>query len=509
MVDGGTELGDLLQQLKTRSGRSYASIGRHVHQSKSAVHRYCTGAIVAREFGILERIAITYGATREEMALLHRLWLRTTELADTADVAEFDSPGADADWGASRHVPGAAAHGSLVQATAPVAPVPFWRRRATALVGVLMVLVLVAMSTSDGPRHTSSGDPLRAVAGPAWTLPPTTVPRTLFGVTINSGTGAMPSFRVGAVRFWDGGTRWSEIQRERGEFDWSAADRLTDGAETAGLPVLFVFGNTPRWASPNGPAGPYPEGTPAPPVDLADWDTYVRAVVERYRGRIEAYELWGLANDRRFYAGGVETLVEMTERASAIIRSVDAAATIVCPGMGRLWKPDGVKFLQRFAELGGYDHCDVAGVKLFQRDASDPPETMLELTNTIDRIMHEAGVHPRLWNTGTTYSITLQRPLEEREARNHAVRFYLVGIYARKMNLERMYFYNWGGTKIPIVLQPVGGVPTTAALAVEQLQRWLQHARSESCGHGMQVNLRTTCGNASSHLRNPNTPLTR
>jgi len=47
-----------------------------------------------------------------------------------------------------------------------------------------------------------------------------------------------------------------------------------------------------------------------------------------------------------------------------------------------------------------------------------------------------------------------------------------------------MYFYNWGGTKIPIVLQPVGGTPTSAALAVEQVQRWLRYAQIRSCGNG-------------------------
>ncbi|MEV4313435.1 hypothetical protein [Actinocrispum sp. NPDC049592] len=145
--------------------------------------------------------------------------------------------------------------------------------------------------------------------------------------------------------------------------------------------------------------------------------------------------------------------------------------------------------MQRFAELGGYAYCDVAGVKLFQKSASDPPETMLQLTTEIDNVMHEAGIHPRLWNTGTTYSIALQAPLDATRARDYAVRFFLVGIYARKVNLERMYFYNWGGTKIPIVLQAVGGVPTDAALAVEQVQRWLAHAQSRSCGHGTAINL--------------------
>lgn len=312
----------------------------------------------------------------------------------------------------------------------------------------------------------------------------------MFGVTINSGMGLMPTFRVGAVRLWDSGSRWSEVQAQRNEFEWSVLDRNVNAAANSGLPVLFVFGGTPRWASPHGPVGPYPDGsTPAPPDNLADWDDYVHTLVQRYRGRIEAYELWVLANDPRFYAGSVETLVDMTRRASQIIRSADPRATVVCPGMGELWTTAGVQFLKRFAALGGYGYCDVAGVKLFQKSAADPPESMLSLVTTIDRAMHEAGVQPRLWDTGTKYDIPLQGSLDETRARNYAVRFFLVGLYSRNANLERMYFYNWGGTRIPIVLQAVGGAPTRAALAVEQLQRWLTHAQSRSCGHGIGVNL--------------------
>jgi hypothetical protein len=265
---------------------------------------------------------------------------------------------------------------------------------------------------------------------------------------------------------------------------------LVGGAEHAGLPVLFVFGGTPRWAAPTGAAGPYPDGSSsAPPDSIADWDAYVKAVVERYRGRISSYELWVLGNDKRFYSGSAETLVDMTRRASALVRAADPKATVVCPGMGQLWTPEGVQALRRFAELGGYNYCDVAGIKLFQQQASDPPETMLELTTTIDHVLHDAGVHPRLWNTGTTYTIPLQGSLDDAKATDYAVRFFLVGLYARNVNLERMYFYNWGGTKIPIVLQAVGGAPTRAALAVEQLQRWLAHAQSRSCGHGPELNL--------------------
>jgi hypothetical protein len=114
---------------------------------------------------------------------------------------------------------------------------------------------------------------------------------------------------------------------------------------------------------------------------------------------------------------------------------------------------------------------------------------MLELAGSINRLLHESGVQPRLWNTGTTYTISLQNPLTAEQARDYAVRFYLVGIYARYLNLERMYFYNWGGSTIPLVLQAAGGAPTPAALAVEQLQHWLAHAQSLSCGHGLASRL--------------------
>ncbi|MEU1555074.1 helix-turn-helix domain-containing protein [Streptomyces scabiei] len=531
------QLGALLEDLKQRSGHSYQWIGQSVRASKSTVYRYCTGQIVPPDFATVERIAKACNAGRAEMAALHQLWMAASAGPDEVpsdardevpsaaaeetpdglpDEARDDVPDAASDALADDvrdDLPEAAERPGVPVSAGPGTPagpgvpagtnsppagpanrVRRQRGRSLLLVlsAVLMTLVVAVTATGSRPtdRDPSSGPAQQWIPGPAWVSAPAPVPSTLFGVTLNSTTGTMPSFRTGAVRLWDSDTRWSNIQPRRGEFDWSVLDRLVDGAERAGLPALFVMGGTPRWASPDGPVGPYADGSRAAPPDrLADWDTFVRALVERYEGRIEAYELWVLANDSRFYDGSVRTLVEMVRRAGRTIRATDPDATVVCPGMGRLWDPEAVRVLERFAELGGYRHCDVAGVKLYQRTASDPPETMLALTRTVDRILHHAGVHPRLWNTGTMYEIPLQKPLGRRRAADYAVRFYLVGLYARNANVERMYFYNWGGTKIPIVLQAEGGAPTQAALAVERLQRWLAHARIHSCGHGLASGL--------------------
>jgi hypothetical protein len=487
-------LGEALAVLKERSGRSYQWIGRRAFLSKSAVHRYCTGHALPQEFGAIERIARACRADRQDLDRLYALWS-----------AAATAPGEAKDSGVAAVVPGPPAPA--------VRPRGWWRRpgpprprvavlapaAAFSALAVVATLAMVATLADPGGRVLDADRPAppagsapaaQRISGPAWVLPPAPVPPTLFGVTLNSSTGAMPTFDVGAVRLWDSKTRWAQIQPVRGVFDWSILDGLIAGARRAGLPVLFVAGGTPGWAAPAGPRAPYDDGSrAAPPDDLGDWDVFVRTLVQRYKGRIEAYELWVLGNDRRFYSGSVETLVEMTRRASRIVRATDPAATVVCPGMGNLWDAEGRRVLRRFAEAGGYDHCDVAGIKLFQRSASDPPETMLQLLSVVDRTLHEAGAHPRLWSTGTTYSIPLQKPLAEATARQYAARFFLVGLYGRSASLERMYFYNWGGTKIPIVLQAEGGAPTAAARAAARVKRWLTGAQSHSCGHGAAIDV--------------------
>jgi len=366
-------------------------------------------------------------------------------------------------------------------------PARFARYRVPAAAAIAVIGAAIWLRHRHVPENTSAVRAPQLVSGPAWVRPAEPIPATMFGVTIQTATGAMPAFRVGGVRFWDSGTNWASLEPRRGEFDWTTADRLVAAANAARLPVLFTIGGTPAWAAPTGVHSVYEDGSRAsPPDQLADWEAFVAALATRYGDRIEAYELWVLGNDPRFYAGSVEALVEMTRIANRVIKTVVPDARVACPGMGRLWIPAAQQFMRRFAELGGYQHCDVASIKLYQRSAADPPESMLQLVELVDRILHEAGVHPPVWNTGTTYEIPLQGSLDQVTAVNHAVRFFLVGLYGQ---VRRMYFYNWGGTKIPIVLQAVGGAPTAAALAVQQLERWLENASIRSCGRGPAIGL--------------------
>ncbi|MFS8097964.1 helix-turn-helix domain-containing protein [Lentzea alba] len=467
---GGGEAAALafqLAELKRRSALSYEQLGRKAHLSRSTVHRYCTGSAVPPAFAPIEAIANACGADRAELTKLYRLWERAGRPAVTNALIQDER---------------------LFRPRPPQvderAVHPFRRSRwaavRPAIAAVLAVLLLVGGST-NGPVAVS---PIQA---PMWTHAPRALEPEFVGVTANSNTGQMPSFDVGSVRLWNSRTRWQNLEPARGQYDWTTLDRLVDGARSKGLPVVLTFGGTPAWAAPNGKKSPYTdESRASPPDDLADWERFVHTVADKYRGRIGAYELWDMANHPNLFSGSMAELAEMARLAGRAIRAADPAATVVCPSMGELWDPVMLGELREFAELGGYDHCDAAAVKLSARNDSDPPETMLSLAREIDAALHAGGAGVVLWSTGSAYDVNLHQPVDADRGAQHAVRFYLSGLYA---GYRRMYFYNWGSAKLPIVLQPVGGPYTKAAGHVARLRQWLAGSRIHSCGQGRAAGL--------------------
>jgi hypothetical protein len=293
---------------------------------------------------------------------------------------------------------------------------------------------------------------------------------------------------VGAVRLWDCSCRWSNVQPRKDVFDWQTLDRLVAGARDADLPVLYTMGTPPGWACPDAKRAPYLDDCrAAPPDDLADWDAYVRATVTRYRGRIEAYELWDYINSPMRFTGDADVVAEMVGRAARIIKEVDPSALVVSPSFGDLWDPAAREKLKTYAEAGALEPCDAVAVKLHPRDYSAaPPEEMIELARLVDQTLHRVGAQRLFWGAGPSHDVGNAPRLDHAKAGAYAVRQFLVGIFAE---CARMYFYYWGGRNVPIVLQAEGGPPTQAAWFVDRLQRWLSGAYVRSASHGSDDNL--------------------
>ncbi|OEV13383.1 hypothetical protein AN218_03740 [Streptomyces nanshensis] len=511
---GPSRLGEGLEALKRRSGRSYAALAHRTGLSRSSLHRYCQGRTVPGTFGTVESIARACGADDQEVDRLYRAWRRAaaSEEASTAvpEVGvEAPSPGTDQDTGTDSGTDSgasAAGDGEPPSADARVVRVRHtghWLRAVTLLLALVVTSYTVTVPYLDA-RHTpygrgTSGPPAagevaaggQPLDGPDWSVRPRRVAPELFGLTLNTDTGRMPGFRTGSVRMWESETRWGSIERSRRHYDWSTADRTVNNARREGLPVLFTLSGTPLWAGGEDAHGSgYQDSLASPPQDLADWDHFVRKAVERYRGRVDSYELWDYPSHPLHYAGSLATLAEMVERASRIIRREDPSALVACPSFGRLWTAQGRQRLREFARTGAFGSCDAAALKLVPRKPTGPPEEIIELAGDVEDILYEEGVVDlALWNTGTDRDVAVAEPLDARRARDYAVRFYLAGLYSRDAGVRRMYFYSWGGTRVPLVVQPVGGRPTEAGRRMERLYGWLAGARISGCGKGRAMRL--------------------
>ncbi|MFI8320887.1 helix-turn-helix domain-containing protein [Streptomyces sp. NPDC085529] len=172
------EFARLVRALKARDGRSYEALGRRLSVSASTLHRYCSGATVPEEFGVLDRLALLCGADEEERRALEAAWTRAS--AARRPPAPSPAPGSEPAPGtepepAARPAPGLkpgpAPEHELEPVHARVPGLPSERRRrrwgwAGLVGGALAVVAAVTLGAVLLPREA----PAPAPAPLTWTV---------------------------------------------------------------------------------------------------------------------------------------------------------------------------------------------------------------------------------------------------------------------------------------------------------------------------------------------------
>jgi polysaccharide biosynthesis protein PslG len=97
---------------------------------------------------------------------------------------------------------------------------------------------------------------------------------------------------------------WLQIEPDRGVFDWTVTDGVVNAATANGLNVYATLAYTPGWATDTSPQF-------GPPRDPADWDTFVFAIVSRYKDRIHAWGMWNEPNVNSFWSGTRQQYIDL------------------------------------------------------------------------------------------------------------------------------------------------------------------------------------------------------
>lgn len=177
------------------------------------------------------------------------------------------------------------------------------------------------------------------------------------------------------TRLWDAcGCSWGALEPRKGEFHWDYLDATLADITARGGRALLCLTGTPAWASSmpkrelaewktvnaDGyaviPGAGWAGLAAYPPTDLGDFETFLRQLFRRYRGRITAYECWN-EPDTSHFKGTPEQYVDMLKTMHRVLREEDPKAILV-GGVGSGYPPWTAKIFS----LGAAAFMDVLAI---------------------------------------------------------------------------------------------------------------------------------------------------
>lgn len=337
--------------------------------------------------------------------------------------------------------------------------------------------------------------PLAASTASAKTIGP-----EAFGLHVSSlGSGGSPGISVSAVRLWDSGVRWDQVETSKGNYNWAALDRAVATAEASGAKeILYVLGSTPRWAASKTTGQElYGPGTTSFPKKAKYYVNYAKAVASRYKGRITSYQIWNEANTRSFYDGGTFDgwikLAGLTKKTDKAIGKIDskakivAASSTVIPTSKFYTESFFFRYLREIKKQGA--NVDAVSVHLYPIDRKEGPDARIASIQAARKVMSSVGLGGKaLWDTEVNYGDRRSAPVYVPKAKKASAYVARTFLDSARYGIDRTFWYGWDIDVLGISLT-AGGVPTPAGKAFLNVREWMTAGSWKGC-QGSAV---TTC----------------
>jgi hypothetical protein len=325
------------------------------------------------------------------------------------------------------------------------------------------------------------------------------VRHTLFG--LHDGTAGGASFPVaheGSVRLWDTGTQWQSIETTRGHYAWGRLDSLVKAARSHGAKVTMVVAGTPHFYS----------STPwnVPTGAVKHYRAFVRALMKRYQGRIDSYQVWNEANITTFWTGTQQRMAQLTKIVHDVRNNVAPRALVVAPPMvTRLsFELTGIRTYnsQKVNGKPVWRFYDAAALSLYPparvNGRTAVPEDTIRLLHAAKGQLRRAGVPSSkpIWDTEINYGMqggskggTAAAPVSASKQAANVVRTYLL---QAANNVRRIFWYRYDWGRLPgggtlgntLLTSPTDVSRVTAAgHAYRRVQTWMHGTLQGRPGH--------------------------
>jgi polysaccharide biosynthesis protein PslG len=172
--------------------------------------------------------------------------------------------------------------------------------------------------------------------------------------------------------------RWMDLHDQSGAIYWGELDAIVNDAHNAGVNLLVSVVAAPSWATGDGRNGlPSRE-------HFGDFNRFMGEMAARFRGKVQAYEIWNeqnLAHENGGYVADAGLYMDMLVGASEAIKASDPMAIVVSgapsateTNQANIAVSDITFLRQMFSDSRFRSHVDAIGVH--PGGASNPPDSM-------------------------------------------------------------------------------------------------------------------------------------
>jgi hypothetical protein len=313
--------------------------------------------------------------------------------------------------------------------------------------------------------------------------PDAVVRAEFFGLHVHDLRDNWPDVPWGSIRLWDSGVSWRQMASGPGALDFSTLDAHVKKARAEHKEIVMVLGVTPRLlASDPNADGNYGPGSASPPKDVAVWGAYVKALAQRYKGKIGKWEIWNEPNVVLFWGASPAAMIPLAKEAYTQLKAVDPGNVVLTPGIA-VRTDNSPLWLDEYLAAGGGQYADVIAAHFYVK-AGQRPEHLRPSIERIRGIMAKYGQAAKpLWNTESGFGRRTPLPAEvyvEPLASAYVVR--ALALFAGN-HVDRVHWYAWDdhGYLGLDLSEPDSQKPSVAGKAFGLMSGWLVGARAESC----------------------------
>ena len=215
-----------------------------------------------------------------------------------------------------------------------------------------------------------------------------TVPTDYLGIVAGTAVEEYPLLNVMRPVWVRKVFNWHQIEREKDNFEFTFYDNFVDNAKANGKKILAGLAYSTPWIN-NGKNRDY-----ISKEDFKYFINYVEVTVSRYKGKVDAWEIWNEPN-WIFWLGTDKEFFELSRLAAIKIREVDPDAYIVGGSLQRV----PYNFIINMKKAGAMENLDALS---FHPYDANPKGAIILLNNFFD-ITSKINFKGDIWITEIGY----------------------------------------------------------------------------------------------------------